>query len=98
MSRSPHRDAFLPVVGESDDPRGHHIISPGALAKMHVDMPSTILNWVPTLSRLSGFVWSSKIAVAAGGLPEIGIYFNGGLGDDIMCSAVARELKKRGTR
>jgi hypothetical protein len=65
---------------------------------MHVDMPSTLPSWVPTLSRLSGFLWSSKIAVAAGGLPEIGIYFNGGLGDDIMCSAVARELKKRGAR
>jgi ADP-heptose:LPS heptosyltransferase len=31
-------------------------------------------------------------------LPQIGIYFNGGLGDDIMRSAVARELKKRGAR
>ncbi len=65
---------------------------------MHADMPSNLPSWVPTPSRLSGFVWSSKIALAAGGLPEIGIYFNGGLGDDIMCSAVARELKKRGTR
>jgi hypothetical protein len=65
---------------------------------MHADMPSNLPSWVPTPSRLSGFVWSSKIALAAGGLPEIGLYFNGGLGDDIMCSAVARELKKRGTR
>ena len=60
-------------------------------------MPANLSRWVPTLSRPSGFVWSSKIAVAAGGLPEIGIYFNGGLGDDIMSTAVARELKKRGT-
>lgn len=57
---------------------------------------SNLPNWVPTFSRLTGFVWSARIALAARGLPEIGIFYNGGLGDDILCSAVARELKKRG--
>jgi hypothetical protein len=47
---------------------------------------------------LWGFAWASKIALAVGGLPDIGLYFNGGLGDDIMRSAVARELKNRGVR
>jgi Glycosyltransferase family 9 (heptosyltransferase) len=45
---------------------------------------------------LSGFVWSAKVALAAKGLPDIAIFYNGGLGDDLMCSAVAREMKKRG--
>lgn len=54
--------------------------------------------WIPTVSRLSGFVWSWRVTTAAGGLPDIGLYFNGGLGDDIMLTAVARELKKRGSR
>jgi hypothetical protein len=58
---------------------------------------SNLPKWVPTLSRLTGFAWSARVALAAGGLPEIGIFYNGGLGDDILCSAVARELKKRGT-
>jgi hypothetical protein len=58
---------------------------------------SNLPSWVPTFSRLMAFVWSARIALAAGGLPEIGIFYNGGLGDDILCSAVARELKKRGT-
>jgi len=58
---------------------------------------SNLPSWVPTFSRLTGFAWSAKIALAAGGLPKIGIFYNGGLGDDILCSAVARELKKRGT-
>jgi hypothetical protein len=57
---------------------------------------SNLLNLVPKFSRLAGFVWSARIALAAGGLPEIGIFCNGGLGDDMMCSVVARELKKRG--
>jgi hypothetical protein len=61
-------------------------------------MPLTLPNWVPTRARVSGFTWALRTARAAGGLPDIGIYFEGGLGDDIMRSAVARELKKRGTR
>jgi hypothetical protein len=65
---------------------------------MHADMPSNFPSWVPTPSRLSGLVWASAIALAVGGLPDMGIYFNGGLGDEIMRTAVARELKKRGTR
>jgi hypothetical protein len=63
-----------------------------------MDTPSDLPSWIPTPSRLSGFLWSSRFAVAAGGLPDIGIYFRGGLGDDIMQTAVARELKKRGAR
>ena len=62
-----------------------------------VDAPSNLPSWVPTLSRLSGFVWALKTASAIGRLPAIGLHFTGGLGDDIMCTAVARELKKRGT-
>jgi hypothetical protein len=54
--------------------------------------------WVPTFSRLSGLAWSAKTAVAAGGLPSLALYFKGGLGDHVMCSAVARELKKRGAK
>ena len=65
---------------------------------MNTQQRLSLPNWVPTLARLSGLVWSSKIALSAGGLPSVGLYFNGGLGDDIMCSAVARELKKRGTK
>ena len=65
-------------------------------AGMRSEQPSLLPRWVPTFSRLSGFIWSVKIALAAGGLPNIGLYFNGGIGDDIMCTAVARELKKRG--
>jgi hypothetical protein len=67
--------------------------SPG----MTSEQPSPLPRWIPTVSRLSGFLWSAKIALAAGGLPDIGLYFNGGVGDDIMCTAVARELRKRGT-
>jgi hypothetical protein len=55
------------------------------------------LHWVPRFARrLAGFVWAARVALAAGGLPRIGIFCNGGLGDDIMCTIVARELKKRG--
>jgi len=57
---------------------------------------SNPLHWVPRSSRLvAGFAWSAKIALAAGGLPRIGIFCDGGLGDDIMLSAVAHEMKKR---
>ncbi len=66
------------------------------LVEMQVDSPSNLPSWVPTPSRLSGFVRSATFAVAAGGLPDIGIYFHGGLGDDIMQTVVARELKRRG--
>jgi hypothetical protein len=64
----------------------------------HREMRSNLSSWVPTPSRLSGFVWSLKIALAVGGLPDMVIYFNGGLGDEIMRSAVAKELKKRGIK
>src|SRR6476661_11156115 len=61
-------------------------------------VPMALPRWIPTLTRVAGFGWASETAIAAGGLPDLGIYFNGGLGDDIMRSAVARELRKRGTR
>jgi hypothetical protein len=57
-----------------------------------------IPSWVPTPSRLAGLAWSARIALAVGGLPNIALYFNGGLGDHIICSAVARELRRRGTK
>jgi len=53
-------------------------------------------NWMPTFSRLAGMGWAAKTVLAAGGLPAVGIFCNGGLGDDLMCTVVARELKKRG--
>ena len=52
-------------------------------------------NWLPTFSRLTGMAWAARVALSAGGLPAIGIFCNGGLGDDLMCTAVAHELKKR---
>ena len=55
-------------------------------------------SWMPTPARVWGLFWSGGVALKAGGLPDIGLFFNGGLGDDILCTAVARELKKRGTR
>jgi hypothetical protein len=58
----------------------------------------TLPAWVPIPSRLGGFLWASKVAVASGGLPDIVISFQGGLGDDILCGVVAHELRKRGTR
>jgi Glycosyltransferase family 9 (heptosyltransferase) len=58
--------------------------------------PPNLPNWMPTFSRLTGMVWAAKVALAAGGLPSIGIFCNGGLGDDLMCTVVAHELKKRG--
>ncbi len=53
-------------------------------------------NWMPTFSRLTGLAWAARIALTAGGLPAIGIFCDGGLGDDLMCTVVAHELKKRG--
>lgn len=64
---------------------------------MRAENPSNLPGWVPTFSRLAGLVWSARIALAAGGRPDAALYFNGGLGDDIMCSAIARELRRRGT-
>src|SRR3974390_667061 len=58
--------------------------------------PLKLPNWMPTLSRLTGLVWAGRIALAAGGLPAIGIFCDGGLGDDLMCTVVTHELKKRG--
>jgi hypothetical protein len=63
-----------------------------------MSISSALPSWMPTPSRLSGLAWASRIAVTSGGLPDIGIYFNGGLGDDIMRSAVAKELNRRGTK
>jgi hypothetical protein len=63
---------------------------------MSLDAP--LASWVPTPSRIAGSIWSLRKTITLGGLPEIGIYFNGGLGDEIMRTAVARELKKRGTQ
>jgi hypothetical protein len=54
-------------------------------------------NWIPTFSRLTGLAWAARVVLTAGGLPAIGIFCNGGLGDDLMCTVVAHELKKRGT-
>jgi hypothetical protein len=51
---------------------------------------------MPSFSRLTGFAWSSRTALAVGGLPSIGLTFKGGLGDDVMCTAVARALAARG--
>lgn len=51
--------------------------------------------WVPTAARVHGFVWASRIAIANGGLPRIALCFKGGLGDEIMCTVVAHELRKR---
>jgi hypothetical protein len=53
-------------------------------------------SWMPTPARVWGLLWSGGVALKVGGLPDIGLFFNGGLGDDILCTAVARELKKRG--
>jgi hypothetical protein len=61
-------------------------------------MPSNLRSWIPTPARLAGIAWASKIMFEAGGPPDLGIYFEGGIGDDIMCSAVSRELTKRGTK
>lgn len=61
---------------------------------------STVVNlpgWIPTPERVWGLLWATGVAVRTGGLPDIGLFFNGGLGDDIICTAVGRELKKRGT-
>jgi hypothetical protein len=65
---------------------------------MTIDRSSRLPSWIPTFGRVSGLIWSAKTAIAAGGLPDIGLFFNGGVGDDLMCSAVARELRKRGTK
>jgi hypothetical protein len=61
-------------------------------------MRAALLNLrdIPTLSQASGFFWALKIALQAGWLPEVGLYFNGGVGDEIMRTAVARELRIRG--
>jgi ADP-heptose:LPS heptosyltransferase len=52
--------------------------------------------WLPSFARVKSFAWAARKVVAAGGFPDIGFYFNGGVGDELMCSAVARELKQRG--
>jgi hypothetical protein len=58
----------------------------------------TLPKWVPTPSRIARFLWASNVAIMAGGLPDIVISFQGGLGDDILCGIVARELRNRGVR
>ncbi len=52
---------------------------------------------MPTFSRLTGLAWAARVVLSAGGLPAIGMFCEGGLGDDLMCTVVAHELKKRGT-
>jgi hypothetical protein len=69
-----------------------------ASTRMNTRPRTGIPSWVPTPSRLAGLAWSARVALAVGGLPTIALYFNGGLGDHIMCSAVARELRRRGTK
>src|SRR5438067_13839590 len=64
-------------------------------------MLAALRNNIPTPSRITGLLWASKILIKAGRLPDIAISIRGGqggLGDDIMCGIVARELRKRGCR
>src|SRR5204862_599823 len=53
---------------------------------------------VPTPSRIISLFWASTVVVKAGRLPDIAISIRGGLGDDIICGVVARELRKRGAQ
>src|SRR5437763_9510409 len=58
-------------------------------------------NNIPTPSRIASLLLASKILINSGRLPDIIISIRGGrggLGDDIMCGIVARELRKRGFR
>src|SRR5947209_10149509 len=61
-------------------------------------MLSALRNTMPTRSRIGSFIWASKVLINAGALPDIAISIRGGLGDDIICGVVARELRKRGVR
>jgi Glycosyltransferase family 9 (heptosyltransferase) len=69
---------------------------PAAAGGMRIGTNGSLPGWAPTPARVRGLVWSSRIALSAGGMPDIVLYFNGGLGDEIMRTAVARELRKRG--
>src|SRR5690242_349748 len=53
---------------------------------------------IPTPARIGSFVWASKVLITAGRFPDIAISIRGGLGDDIICGVLARELRKRGAR
>ena len=53
---------------------------------------------VPTPSRIISLFWASTVVAKAGRLPDIAISIRGGLGDDIICGVVARELRKRGAQ
>jgi ADP-heptose:LPS heptosyltransferase len=57
-----------------------------------------VSKWQPSWQRVVGFFWSAAVTVKAGGFPETALYFSGGIGDEIMASAVAHELKKRGVK
>jgi hypothetical protein len=61
-------------------------------------MLAALHNHVLTPSRIISLIWASKVIVKAGRLPDIAISIRGGLGDDIICGVVARELRKRGSR
>src|SRR5437762_11402213 len=61
-------------------------------------MLSAPRNTMPTRSRTGSFIWASKVLINAGALPDIAISIRGGLGDDIICGVVARELRKRGAQ
>ena len=62
---------------------------------MSEESPSRLPSWVPTPARFSSLAWSISAALQAGGLPDLGLVFHGGLGDDLMATAVAREIQKR---
>ena len=53
---------------------------------------------LPTPSRIISTFWASTVVIRAGRLPDIAISIRGGLGDDIICGVVARELRKRGAQ
>ena len=58
---------------------------PGSIF-MNAEKPSGLPSPVPKACPGSpGFFGRQSAALAVGGLPDIGLYFNGGLGDDIMC-------------
>jgi len=63
---------------------------------MTAQQTSNLPSWIPTPARLGGMVWAARTVLRAGGFPELGLIFYGGMGDDLMCTAAAHELKKRG--
>lgn len=63
---------------------------------MTAQQTSNLPSWIPTPARLGGMLWSARTVLRAGGFPDLGLIFYGGLGDDLMSTAAAHELKKRG--